>query len=147
MKRRILKGVEIPICICISYTVLSVANSIIGVLAGKEAVSNWNAIFMLLWTSIAVLILSIHHLFDELPPLLMLVIQYAIAMTLVLLTVYISGFFEAVGKSSYKDAIVSFTVPYIIGAAVYYISVFRTAKRQDALIQEINAKQEGKSPQ
>lgn len=145
MKR--IKGIEIPISIAVSYTLISIANAVLNLLSGREGNSNWNDIIMLLWTSAAVFILSIHPLFDEWPPLLMICVQYLIAAGLVLLTVYISGFFTEVSKEGYKDAVISFTIPYMIGAAVYYISVFRTAKRQDKIMQEINGVLENRKKQ
>lgn len=137
-KMKILKGTEIPVAICISYTMLSITNSILSLLSGREATSNWNDILMLILTSIAILVLSMHRLFDALPPLLMMVLQYVIAMSLVMLFIYITSFFEEISEGGYWDIFLSFTIPYIIGAACYYVSVFRAAKRQDALIQEIN---------
>lgn len=137
---KILKGVEIPITICISYTILSIANAVISLFRGVEMGTHWNSVLMLVWTSIAVLVLAIHHLFDELPPLLMMVIQYVIAMGLVLLTIFVSGFWGEISESGYKDAVISFSIPYLIGAVIYYVSVFREAKRQNKLIEEINGK-------
>lgn len=134
---KIIKGVEIPISICVSYTILSVANAVYNLLAGRESGTHWNSVVMLLWTSIAVLVLSIHHLFDEWPPIAMIIIQYVIAMGLVLLTVFLSGFFTEIAENGYRDVIISFSVPYVVGAVVYYISLFRTAKRQDKILREI----------
>lgn len=135
---KILKGVEIPIAICISYTILSIVNALLCLMNGRESSSNVNAVMMLFYCSIAVLVLSIHHLFDVWPPVVMILIQYVIAMGLVFLSVYIGSFFDEVSEGGYRDIFVSFTVPYFIGSAVYYISLFRSAKRQDKLLQEIN---------
>lgn len=137
---KIIKGVEIPISICVSYTILSVSNAVYNLLIGRESGTHWNSVMMLLWTSIAVLVLSIHHLFDEWPPIAMIIIQYVIAMGLVLFSVFLSGFFEEVAQNGYRDVIISFTVPYVVGAVVYYISLFQTAKRQNKLIREIQDK-------
>ncbi len=139
---KILKGIEIPISICISYTILSMVNVILDLLKGKDSGSHYNSLAMLLLCTIAVLVLSIHHLFDEWPPIVMIIVQYIIAMGLVLLFVFISSFFSEISEGGYEDIIVSFTIPYIIGAFIYYSSVFRSAKRQDKLIQEINGRQE-----
>lgn len=135
---KILKGVEIPIAICISYTILSIVNALLCLMKGRESSSNVNAVMMLLWCSVAVLVLSIHHLFDNLPPAAMILIQYVIAMGLVFLSVYIGSFFDKVSEGGYRDIFVSFTIPYFAGGAVYYISLYRAAKRQDKLLQEIN---------
>lgn len=137
---RILKGIEIPIAICISYTVMSIVNAVLCLMAGRESTSNGNALTMLLWCSIAVFILSIHHLFEEWPPAVMMICQYLIAMGLVFLSVYIGSFFDELSEHGYRDMFLSFTIPYIIGGGIYYVTLFQTARRQDKLIQEINGK-------
>lgn len=141
---KILKGVEIPITICISYTILSITNAVLSLINGNPTGDHSNSLMMLLWTSIAVFILSIHHLFDEWAPLLMIVVQYVIAMGLVFLSVWIPSFFTELSPSAYKDAFTSFTIPYIIGGIFYYISVFRAAARQNKLLLEIQEKLEEK---
>lgn len=135
---KLLKGIEIPIAVCISYTIISVANAALCLMAGSESTSNVNAFMMLLWCSIAVFVLSIHHLFDRLPPVTMMVIQYVIAMGLVILSVWIGSFFDEMSEHGYRDMFFSFTIPYVIGGGCYYISLFREVKRQNKLLQEIN---------
>lgn len=134
---KILKGIEIPITICVCYTILSVSNAVLNLLNGISTGSHENSIIMLLWTSIAVFILSIHHLFDEFSPLVMIILQYIIAMGLVFLSIFIIGFFSEVNADGYKDAFISFTIPYIIGGGFYYISLFRSVVRQNKLLTEI----------
>ncbi|MBO5487338.1 MAG: hypothetical protein J5988_10505, partial [Eubacterium sp.] len=65
---KILKGVEIPIAICVSYTILSIVNAVLCLINGRESSSNVNAVMMLFFCSIAVLVLSIHRLFDAAAP-------------------------------------------------------------------------------
>lgn len=137
---RILKGIEIPITICISYTILSIINALINLLNGNSTGSHENSIMMLLWTSIAVFILSIHHLFDEWSPIFMIIIHYMIAMGLVFLSIFLISLFSEIHVDAYKDAFTSFTWPYIIGAGFYYISLFRSAARQNKLLSEIQEK-------
>lgn len=137
---RILKGIEIPITICISYTIISIINALINLLNGNSTGSHENSIVMLLWTSIAVFILSIHHLFDEWSPIFMIIIQYVIAMGLVFLSIFLISLFSEIHVDAYKDAFTSFTWPYIIGAGFYYISLFRSVARQNKLLSEIQEK-------
>lgn len=142
---RILKGVEIPITICISYTILSIANAILSLANGQEYGDHVNSFLMLLWTSIAVLVLSIHYLFEEWSPVAMILVQYLIAMSLVFLSIFIGSFFSEVAPHGYRNAFISFTVPYMIGGAFYYFSAFQAARRQNRLIQEIQSKTESLS--
>ena len=134
---KILKGIEIPITICVCYTILSVSNAVLNLLNGNSTGSHENSIMMLLWTSIAVFILSIHHLFDELSPIFMIIIQYMIAMGLVFLSIFFIRLFSEIHVNAYKDAFISFTIPYIIGGGFYYISLFRSVVRQNKLLTEI----------
>lgn len=134
---RIIKGKEILITICISYTIINICGSIFEALINQNPSLCTNNIMMLTWTSIAVFILSIHHLFDEWSPLAMILIQYVIALSLVLLTIVIGGFFDPVAEGGYKDAFLSFTIPYVIGAVLYYIGVFQSVRRQNQLLQDI----------
>lgn len=133
---RILKEIEIPITICVSYTILSLINTVSDLIKGRET-NPANSLMVLLLSSIAVIVLSIHHLFDEWNPILMMIAQYVIAMGLVMLVVYLGSFIEPVSEGGYKDVFVSFTIPYIIGAVIYYIEVFRYAHKQNQLLQEI----------
>ena len=93
---RIIKGKEILIAICISYTIINIGGSVFEAIVNQKSSLCTNNIMMLLWTSIAVFILSIHHLFDEWSPLAMILIQYIIALSLVFLTMLIGGVFEPV---------------------------------------------------
>lgn len=128
--------IEILLTICVSYTIISLAGTIINMLAGFET-NNLNVISMLFFTSIAVLVLNTHRLFDGYSPLFMIIVQYMIAIGLVMLYVAFVGIFSPVSEGGYWDIFVSFTIPYLIGAVIYYISIFREARRQDALLQEI----------
>ena len=134
---RIIKGKEILIAICISYTIINIGGSVFEAIVNQKSSLCTNNIMMLLWTSIAVFILSIHHLFDEWSPFAMILIQYIIALSLVFLTMLIGGVFEPVAKGGYQDAFLSFTIPYVIGAVVYYIGVFQSVRRQNRLLQDI----------
>ena len=127
---------EILLTICVSYTLISIGTTILNMLSGSEN-NNMNTISMLVFTSIAVLVLYTHQIFDKVSPLVMIVIQYVIALGLVMLYVFIVGLFDPVAEGGYWDIFISFTIPYVIGALLYYISVFYQAHQQDALLQEI----------
>lgn len=70
----------------------------------------------------------------------MIIIQYMIAMGLVFLSIFLISLFSEIHVDAYKDAFTSFTWPYIIGAGFYYISLFRSAARQNKLLSEIQEK-------
>lgn len=138
---KILKGIEIPITICVSYTILSLINTVFNLIKGRDT-NPANSLMVLLFSSIAVIVLSMHHLFDEWNPILMIIVQYAIAMGLVMLVVYLGSFIEPVSEGGYREVFVSFTIPYIIGSVFYYIEVFHSAYKQNRLLQEIKKEAE-----
>lgn len=135
---------ELLTTICVSYTVISLVATVVNQCAGCET-NNLNVFSMFLFTAIAVFVLSIHRLFDGWSPLLMIIVQYVIAIGLVMLVVFIIGRFNPVAEGGYRDIFRSFTIPYVIGAGIYYISVFHTAKQQNELIQEIKQLQKEKA--
>lgn len=63
--------------------------------------------------------------------------QYVVLIAAVMLIIWISGFFEELHENAYRDMFWSFTVPYVIGAAEYYISLYLEIKKADRLLQEV----------
>ena len=101
-----------------------------------------NSLLVFILSAIAVIVLSFHHLFDEWNPLLMILIQYIIAIALMMLVVYIGTLFEPMDEGGYREVFVSFSITYAIGAVIYYIEVFRSAYKQNQLLQEIKKEAE-----
>ncbi len=128
---------EIFLVICVFYTFLSLIGGYINASWSGDYDFYINLLMMFAWTAIATITLYCYPLFHKLPPLLVMLIQYIIAQGLILLTIWISGFFGDLSPTAYRDAIRSFTIPYIIGAAAYYIATFKAAKDSNAILQEI----------
>ena len=123
--------------LCCSYTIVSVAGALINMLAGTET-NNANVIMMFIFCNIAVFVLSIHKFFEKLSPLSMIVIQYVIACALCAFAVYIRTFFYGpVTPRGWFELFRSFTIPYVIGAALYYYRLWDDAKKQQDLLKEI----------
>jgi len=131
---------EMLVVICVSYTILSLVNAGLALAMGKNTISAMNSFTMVLWTSIGVGILYMHQYFDRWSPLVMIIAQYIIAMGLVFGSLLLESKFIELHPMAYRDAFRSFTIPYIIGAGIYYINIFREAKRQNELLQEIKNK-------
>lgn len=128
---------EILIVICVCYTILSLVNAGLSLTMGRANIPAVNSFNMILWTSLGVGILYTHQYFQRLSPLVMMITQYAIAMGLIFASIYIEEQFVPIHPNGYRDAFRSFTIPYIIGAIIHYIYVFKDAKRQNSLLQEI----------
>lgn len=135
MKRKTL--LEIGLSICVSYTILSILNAIVNIVDSDYAYTPENSIMMLIWCSIAVITLFSHRFLSRFSPIIMILVQYIIALLLVMGTLFISRFFEELGPTTLYDGFRSFTIPFVIGAIIYYINVFLEAKKQNRLLQQV----------
>jgi hypothetical protein len=127
--------------LCCSYTIISVSGAIINIFAGSQT-NNANVLMMFIFCNIAVFVLSIHKLFDAFSPLAMIIIQYVLALGLCFLVIFIASFIEPVSPRGWFEFFRSFTIPYIIGAALYYYRIFKETKEQDEMIKEIQKQKE-----
>ena len=123
--------------LCCSYTIVSVCGAIINMLAGTET-NNANVILMFVFCNIAVFVLSIHKFFEKLSPLAMIIIQYVVALALCVVAILIATiFWGPVSSRGWFEFFRSFTIPYVIGAALYYYRLWDEAKKQQNLLKEI----------
>ena len=128
--------------LCCSYTIVSVGGAIVNMIAGTET-NNVNVVIMFAFCTIAVLVLSLHKLFDNFSPLVMIIVQYIAACGLCsLLVLILSIVYEPVSARGWFEFFRSFTIPYVIGAALYYYRLFKETKEQDQLIKEIQKNRE-----
>ena len=128
--------------LCCSYTIVSVAGALINMAMGTET-NNANVVLMFIFCNIAVFVLSIHKFFEKLSPLAMIIIQYVVALALCTGAILIATlFWGPVTPRGWFEFFRSFTIPYIIGAALYYYRLYREAKDQDEMIKEIQKKKE-----
>ena len=81
---------------------------------------------------------------DSVSPLVMIIVQYLVACGLcaVLLLVIQKVFNQTVTAKGWFEYYRSFTIPYIVLAALYYYRVFSETKKQDELIRQIQQKKE-----
>ena len=70
--------------------------------------------------------------------------QYALLVAAVMLVTWISGFFVELHEDAYRDMFRSFTIPYVIAAAVYYISLYFEIKKANRLLQEVRGAEDAK---
>ncbi|MBI9012208.1 MAG: hypothetical protein JEZ08_08220 [Clostridiales bacterium] len=127
--------------ICVSFTLLTIANSVLTEMIGYDSIPISNNYLMLLWCSIGTITLFSHKLLSRWSPLTMIVIQYLIANGLVFMTIYISSFTSDLHPNAYRDGFRSFTIPYIIGAIIYYGYLYYEAQNQNSLLQEVKNRQ------
>ena len=123
--------------VCCVFTLMSVIGAIVNIIAGTET-NNINVIVMFATCAIATLVLFLHKLFDNVSPLVMIIVQYLVACALVGLMLWlISMFVSPITPKGWYEFYRSFTIPYIFLAGFYYYRVFSETKKQDKLIQEI----------
>lgn len=127
----------IPI-ICITYTVLSISLTIYEIIVnGKMNPTQLNIFLFFILSILGVGVLSQHYRFEKFSPLTMIIVQYLIAIAIILLSLKVASFFVDIHPDGYKDMTLSFSVPYIIGAIVYYFALRLEVKKQNKLLENI----------
>lgn len=85
----------------------------------------------------AVAVLSQHYRFLNFPLSVVILVQYLILISAVMLLTWFGSFFEPLHENGYRDMFLSFTIPYIIGAVIYYISLLWEIRRVNRTLEEI----------
>ena len=132
--------------VCCVFTLMSVIGAIVNIIAGTQT-NNINVLVMFATCAIATLVLFLHKIFENVSPLVMIIVQFIVACALVGLMLWlISTFISPITPKGWFEFYRSFTIPYIFLAGFYYYRVFSETKKQDKLIQEIreNNKTESK---
>lgn len=129
--------------VCVIYTILSLGKIILE--AGFQrnlSVYQQNFIVMFFLSFIATLILSQHYRLSKLPLPLVALIQYAILIGIVMLVIWSLALIEPIHPNGYRDMFWSFTIPYIIGAALYYAVLYVEIRKADHILQDIKNKKQ-----
>ena len=122
--------------ICLSYTMVSVSCAVVNIITGTET-GNSNTLIMFGLCVIASFVLSLNKLFDEFSPLAMIILQYVIVILLCGGFLFVLSLFDPISPKGWFEYFRSFTIPYIIIAAMYYYSLYNEAKNQERMIKEI----------
>lgn len=129
--------------VCVVYTVLSMSKIVLEAsLQNKFGNYQSNLLMMLFLSFLATLVLSQHYRLQQIPLIVVVIGQYLLLMGVILVISWISGFYTELHPNAYRDMFLSFTIPYIIGAAIYYINVFREVKNANEIIKSIKKKGE-----
>lgn len=124
--------------LCITYTIISLFICIFESIIYKEVShDHFNLLLCFLLSFISILILSQHYRLDRFPTLVVIVFQYIIALFCLFSIMIILSAFVEVSPGGYKDMFISFTIPYIIGTIVYYVSLRAEVKKQNRILNEI----------
>lgn len=132
--------------VCIVYTILSLSKILLEwITLGEFGNLQQNFIAMFIISLTAIFVLSQYYRLQKLPFVLVLILQYAVMIAFVMLSTWLTGLFTEIHRNAYRDMFVSFTVPYIVGAAIYYLNVFSEVKKANVIIAEIKRREENKN--
>lgn len=127
----------IPI-ICITYTIVSVILTIYEILdKGELNATQFNMFLFLLLSILGVGVLSQHYRLERFSPLAMIMIQYLIAVAVILFSLKAASYFVDIHQDGYRDMTLSFSIPYFIGAIIYYICLRLEVHNQNRILKKI----------
>lgn len=123
---------------CVIFTLLVVGKILLEAVAqGLFTDYQKNLLVMLALSFLATFVLSQYYRFQNFPLLAVILGQYVLLVGAVMLFTWISSFFEPLHEDGYRDMFLSFTIPYAIGAAVYYLSLFGELRHMNKELEEI----------
>ncbi len=135
---KIINKKNIVSVVCITYTSISITLAVLEVIAkGKMNPTQLNMFLCLLLSILGVLILSQHYRLERFSPLAMVIIQYVIAVAVILISLKAASYITDIHPDGYRDMILSFSIPYFIGAVVYYISLMLEVRKQNRILENI----------
>ena len=135
----------IPI-VCIIFTILVLGKILLEAVVQKLFGGyQENILLMFAFSVLGTLVLSQHYRFQRFPLLAVIIVQYLVLVGAVLGVVWTASFFEPVHENGYRVMFISFSIPYGIAAAVYYISFFHEVRRVNQALEKIRRNQNAKS--
>ena len=124
--------------VCMTYTFISMILTLLEVITkGKVNPTQLNMFLCLLLSILGVLVLSQHYRLERFSPLAMVIIQYVAAVAIILISLKAASYVTDVHPDGYRDMILSFSIPYFIGAVVYYISLMLEVRKQNRILEKI----------
>ena len=128
--------------VCVCYTILSLGKIALEFFTQK-AWGNQQANFVLIFVLcfLATFVLSQHYRLDRFPLPAVIIGQYVALIAVVFFVTWLIGRVEPLGKHAYRDMFRSFTIPYIIGAVVYYAAYFHQVRKANKMLENLKKKQ------
>ena len=116
--------------VCISFTLIVCGKLLLEKSTGFVDRYYTENIFTCLGISVlATFVLSLHYYLQRLPFIPVMIGQYIALIGFVFLCIWVMGHFTYQAPSAYRDMFISVTIPYLIGAVVYYVSYFWQIKK------------------
>lgn len=127
----------IPI-ICMTYTIVSITLTIFEILEkGEINPTQLNIFLFLLLSVLGVVVLSLHYRLERFSPLTMIILQYVIAVSIILVSLKTASYVVDIHPNGYQDMTTSFSIPYFIGSIIYYIFLRREVHKQNLVLEKI----------
>ncbi len=124
--------------VCVSFTLIVCGKLLWEKSLGFVDKNYTENIFMCLGISIlATAVLALHYYLQHLPFIPVVIGQYLLLIGVIFGGIWIAGNFTDNAPSAYRDMFVSVTIPYVIGAVVYYISFFSQIKRANDVLSNL----------
>ncbi len=125
--------------VCISFTLIVSGKLLLEKSMGFIDRNYTENIFTCLAISVlATGILSLHYYLQRFPFIPVVIGQYLLLIGVVFASIWIAGHFTENAPSAYRDMFVSVTIPYVLGAIVYYISFFLQIKRANEVFMSLD---------
>lgn len=123
---------------CQAFTIVALAGMVLDVTWKKSMnYSQFNLLMIAFCCAITILILSQTYHLEFLSPLVIIIIQYITATAAIGVLVRISSFWDPVAPHGYRDAFVTFSIPYAIGEMIYWNIRKKEIRRQNEDLQMI----------
>lgn len=131
--------------VCCIYTGLVLFKLILENLMGiQDKYYTLNLISMFCIVLVATFILSLHYYLQHVPLPLVIIGQYLLIVGLIMGAIWIKGHFSEQSLSAYRDMFLSFTIPYFLLAAAYYIEFYLQLRKGNQILSQLKRKEENK---
>jgi hypothetical protein len=99
-----------------------------------------NFIWIIVISLLSTFVLSLHYYLQKYPVGFVIIGQYLALLAIISLCIWIEGHFVELHPKAYSDMFWSFTIPYIVGAAYYYISFWFKVQKANKIIKKLKRK-------
>ena len=124
--------------VCVSFTLIVCGKLLFEKMTGfTDKFYTENIFTCLLICVLATFVLSMHYYLQRFPFIPVVIGQYLFVIGVIFAMIRLASNFTDMAPSAYKDMFISVTIPYVIGAAAYYISYFVQIKKANNIISSL----------
>lgn len=124
--------------VCTVYTLLVLTKLLLEYLMqGLWENYQGNMLIMFVLSFLAVFVLSQYYRFQKYPLVMVIIAQYFVLISGVMLFTWISAFFVPMHENGYRDMFLSFSIPYAVGVVIYYMVLFHEVRSANRILRRI----------